>query len=69
MFFNNIYFRSLPKLYNCHRGLVFKTNQKSPIKMVKSKATCLVGHGGKKTIWGGISHTIFDNETLNFTTS
>jgi hypothetical protein len=52
-------FRSLPKLYNCHGGLLKKTNQKTPIKMVKSKTTCLewhfgqVGHGGKKTIWGG----------------
>jgi hypothetical protein len=41
---------------------VKKTNQKKPIKMVRSKSTCpkwhfgKVGHGGKKTI-GGVSFT------------
>ncbi len=35
------------------------TNQKDPIKMVGSKLICpkwhfgQIGHGGKKTIWGG----------------
>ncbi len=49
----------MPKLYYCHSGSIKKTplkntNQKYPIKMVKSESTCPKwhfgqdGHGGKK---------------------
>jgi len=46
----------LPKLYDCHDGLIKKINQKDLVKTVESKSTCLkwhfgqVRHGGRKTI-------------------